>query len=77
MLFKKKQTRDELTPEERFEKVYEYTKDLNKNDFKKFIDGIVLMHDGYEIALKVKSREEREDAGIHEAKNELEYEETK
>ena len=72
MIFKKKklQTGD-LTAEERFERVYHDTKDLNKADFKRFIDGIILMHDGHEIALKVKTREEREDAGIHEAKTEL------
>lgn len=78
MIFRRKKgNRDELTPEERFEKVYEYTKDLTKGDFKRFIDGIALMHEGHEIALKVKSREEREDADITAAKNELAYEEIK
>lgn len=72
---KKQQVVDYTDKEEMFEAVYNIVKKLPKGDFNRFIDGIKMMHDGHEIALRVKTREEREDAEINSTKSGLEFEE--
>lgn len=60
------------SPESRFEAVYELVKDLPKADFKRLMDGIELAWQGYDKALRVQTREEKENADIYSAEKELE-----
>lgn len=60
-----------LEPERRFEAVYSLVKDLPKADFNRLIDGIKLAWEGYDKALRVKTREEKENADIYDAEKEL------
>lgn len=60
------------TPEERFTTVFDIVKDLPKTDFKRLMDGIDLAWQGYDKALRVQTREEKENADIYAAEKELE-----
>lgn len=76
MLFKKKtKTIMEITPEDRFEIVYDYIKDLPKGDFTRFIEGIQFAWQGYDKALRVQTRDAKKDADIQASDKALEYEE--
>ncbi len=71
IFFKKHNKGYDGSPESRFEAVYELTKDLPKADFNRLIDGIKLAWEGYDKALRVKTREEKENADIYDAEKEL------
>lgn len=69
-LFKRKSYQP-LQPEERFEMIFELIRELPKADFSRLIDGIKLAWEGYDKALRVKTREEKENADIYDAEKEL------
>lgn len=70
-IFKRKKYNEKLKPEERFERVYELVKDLPKTDFKRLMDGIDLAWQGYDKALRVQTREEKDDSDIYATEKEL------
>lgn len=60
-----------IDPASRFEMVLELTKDLPKADFNRLIDGVKLAWQGYDQALRVKTRDEKENSDIYIAEKEL------
>lgn len=70
-IFKRK-TQRAYTPEERYDAIFELVRDLPKKDFKKLMSGIDLAWQGYDQALRVQTRDEKEDADIYAAEKELE-----
>lgn len=53
-------TRGGLVPADRFDCVLELVKDLPATEFRRFMDGIELAWKGYDKALRVQTREEKE-----------------
>ena len=74
-IFKKKQAQGDLTPEDRFELVFDLVKPLPKPDFGKLMEGIKLAWEGYDKALRVQTREDKRDKDIKQPERELEFEE--
>lgn len=56
----KQESEDRLDPEGRFEAVYSLVKDLPRADFNRLIDGVKLAWEGYDKALRVKTRDEKD-----------------
>ncbi len=59
-MFKRKPTA--ITSEERQKQAIEYITSLDKTEFKKFIDSVELIWQGYDKLLRVQTREEKAEA---------------
>lgn len=70
--FRRKSTSWNIDPEKRFESVYNLVKDLPRADFNKLIDGIRLAWEGYDKALRVKTRDEKNNGDVYDIEKELE-----
>lgn len=70
---KKKQIEDKV--EARFQQAVGLIKDLDKREFKRFIEGIQLTWEGYDRIRRVQTTEEKETAPIAELEKEMDYKE--
>lgn len=69
MVFRKKK-RIEDKVEARFQQAVGLIRDLDRREFKRFIDGIQLIWEGYDRIRRVQTTEEKESAPIIEAERE-------
>lgn len=60
-LFKKDNNITPKTTDELIEDALELIKKLDTREFKRFVDGATLINQGYNKALKVQTREDKED----------------
>lgn len=67
---KKKHGADKV--ESRFQQGLVLIKDLDKKEFKRFIDGLTLVWQGYDCMRRVQTIDEKENADIEEAEKILE-----
>lgn len=74
MVFRKKK-RIEDKVEARFQQAVGLIRDLDRREFKRFIDGIQLIWEGYDRIRRVQTTEEKETAPISEIEREMDYKE--
>lgn len=74
MVFRKKKPIEDKV-EARFQQAVGLIKDLDKREFKRFIEGIQLTWEGYDRIRRVQTTEEKETAPIAELEKEMDYKE--
>ncbi len=74
MVFRKKKPIEDKV-EARFQQAVGLIKDLDKREFKRFIEGIQLTWEGYDRIRRVQTTEEKETAPIAEIEKEMDYKE--
>ena len=74
MVFRKKKPIEDKV-EARFQQAVGLIKDLDKREFKRFIEGIQLTWEGYDRIRRVQTTEEKETAPITELEKEMDYKE--
>lgn len=70
---KKRQIADKV--EARFQQAVGLVKDLDKREFKRFVEGLQLTWEGYDRMRRVQTTEEKETAPISELEREMDYKE--
>lgn len=70
---KKKRIADKV--EARFQQAVGLIRDLDRREFKRFIEGIQLIWEGYDRIRRVQTTEEKETAPISEIEREMDYKE--
>ena len=70
---KKKRIADKV--EARFQQAVGLIRDLDRREFKRFIEGIQLIWEGYDRIRRVQTTEEKETAPISEIEKEMDYKE--
>lgn len=70
---KKKQVEDKV--EARFQQAVNLIKDLDRREFKRLIDGLTSIWEGYNKIRQVQTTEEKEIAPISELEKEMDYKE--
>lgn len=68
---KKKQIADKV--EARFQQAIGLIKDLDKREFKRFIEGLQLTWEGYDRIRRVQTTEDKETADVAKIEKELDY----
>lgn len=70
---KKKRIADKV--EARFQQAIGLIRDLDRREFKRFIEGVQLIWEGYDRIRRVQTTEEKETAPISEIEREMDYKE--